>query len=271
MTVSDKDNTSPRFARPSDLCTESGYTFMHRQSTIFDHFLFTVRMASQIDKQRLIAARALATSGQKEDIERLEKVEKNKDMVFDKVKKFSEYNSEVLCIRIVDNFLCYLSETIQKCMLKRPEMLKSSEMVRIEEILNFSRKADIVRFLVDRKINELSYSGISGIRDFLDSRTGIILSETNEEWSLLTISVELRNIYTHNRGKVNDLFLRRIGEACALIGAKNDERFHADFPLIVNLANNLFEIERRLDEKVARKFKIRRMTFAVWHGRSKSV
>jgi hypothetical protein len=48
---------------------------------------------------------------------------------------------ENVTIRMVDNFLCFLSDTIQSCMKKRPEMLRSSETVKIEDVLKFSSLA----------------------------------------------------------------------------------------------------------------------------------
>ncbi len=250
----------------SDLCTQMYYKFLRRHRTIFDFFFFGVHLATRMDEQRLIAARALAKGGSKDFQKNLEKIEKNKDPIFSKLKGFANYQSELICIQLVDNFLCFISEDIQNCMLKRPELLKSNELVKIEDVLKFSRRSHIVRFLVDRKINELTYGGITDISNFLNSRTGISLIETDEERDLLTIAIELRNIYTHNRGKVNEVFLRRIGSANSLIKAKSGQRLHADFDLIVDLSNNLFQIAQRLDLEVARKFQMRRKQYRTWYA-----
>ncbi len=82
----------------------------------------------------------------------------------------------------------------------------------------------------------------------------------------MTIAIELHNIYTHNRGKVNEVFLRRIGSANSLIKAKSGQRLHADFDLIVDLSNNLFQIAQRLDLEVARKFQMRRKQYRTWYA-----
>ena len=248
----------------SDLCTEMSYRFLRRHRTIFDFFFFAIHMAKRMDEQRLVAARALAKGGPAKYQEQLAKIEENKDPIFSKLQEFGGYQSEIICIRLVDNILCFISETIQYCMFKKPDLLKSSELIKVEDVLKFSRKSDIVRFLVDRKINELSYGGIKDISDFLNSRTGISLVETDGERDLLTIAVELRNIYTHNRAKVNDLFLRRVGSANSLINAEAGQRLHADFDLIVDLSNNMFQIAQRLDRQVAKKFRTRRKQYRTW-------
>jgi hypothetical protein len=179
-------------------------------------------------------------------------------------RKFWDYISETMCIRMADNFLCFLSESIQNCMLRNPNLLKSNETVRIEDILKFSKRADIVQFLVDRKINEISYLGVVDIANFLESRTGIKLIERDEELDLLTVAVELRNIYTHNRGIVNDRFVRKVGQATKLIKAEEGKRLHAHFDLVVILSNNLFDIAKRLDARIAKKFRIRRKRYELY-------
>lgn len=254
----------PLWPQRSDLCSEAYYRFLRRHHTVFDFFFFALHLATRMDEQRLIAARALAKGGAAEDKKRLEEAEANKDSIFSKLQGFGEYQSEIMCIRIVDNFLCFVSETIQTCMMKQPNMLKSSEQMKIEDVLKFSRKADIVRFLVDRKINDISYGGIAEITKFLNSRTGINLTDTDNENDLLNIAVELRNIYTHNRGLVNEMFLRRIGSANSIIKAKAGKRKHADYDLIVDLSNNLFHIARRLDQQISAKFRIRRKQYGTW-------
>ena len=88
-------------------------------------------------------------------------------------------------------------------------MLRSSETIKIEDVLRFDNYDALIEFLVERRINELSYGGIREVNAFLLGRTGIGLWASDEERSLLSVSVELRNIYTHNRGVVNEMFVRK--------------------------------------------------------------
>jgi len=265
----DKKPLPLKYPLAESLCSEVLSRFMRRHVMIFDFFFFAVDLVTRVDKQRLIVVRALAINGTDKDQENLREAEANPNLLLNKLSRFGDYNSEIMCIRVVDNFLTFISELIQSCMLKRPELLKSSEMVKIEDVLKHTKRSEIVRYLIDRKINELGYGGIEGIGSFLQSRTGITLTETQEERDLLVLSIELRNIYTHSRGRVNETFMRRI-KGIKRISPAPGKRLHADYDLIVDMANNLFELAARLDQKIAKKFRVKRKRYDAWTGDKKT-
>ncbi len=124
--------------------------------------------------------------------------------------------------------------------------------------MRFNDYDSLIEFLVERKINEISYGGIRDIGGFLKDRIGIDLWESDEEGTLLNISVELRNVYTHNRGVVNDVFLKKTRGLTHPFSIKAGERFHADFDEIALLANNMFALSSRLDARVAQKYTLNR-------------
>jgi hypothetical protein len=140
-------------------CTEQFYLFYQRHFSIFDFFFFGINLATTVDRQRLIAGEALAFKGTEKDLLRLEELKKNENPTFKKLQRFADLQSENMCIRSVDNFICYLSEIIQSCAIRKPEILRSSEMVKIEDVLRFSSQKAMIAYLIDRKINELTYGG----------------------------------------------------------------------------------------------------------------
>ena len=255
----------PRHSR-KDLCTGALYRYLRRHFLIFDFFFFGIHLATAQDSMGFTAAKALAENGSEADQARLERWEANKQPTFKKLQSFGEFQSENICIRSVDNFLAYISETIQMCMKSRPEMLRSREMISIEDVLRFGEYDSLIEFLVERKINELSYGGIREVNSFLTDRTGINLWSSDEERSLLGISVELRNLYTHNRGVVNDTFLRKTKGASHSYQFIRGKRFHADFDEIVTLTNNMFTISVRLDCEVSNKYDLPRREYESWGG-----
>lgn len=209
----------------------------------------------------LIAAEALALAGDAKAVQRFEELKANKDRTSKKLNTFSEIQSENMCTRLVDNFLSYVSESLQAALLKRPEMLRSSEMVRLDDVLRFRNYKNLVSFLADRKLNELTYGGLQGIEDFLEERTGLSLAVDNDQRSTLKIAIELRNIYTHNRGVVNELFLKRISKVKHEFQFYEGKRFHADLDALAILANDIFEVAKSFDERVARKFRMKRKKY----------
>lgn len=226
--------------------------------------MFSISLSAQVDRSRFMAARALAVNGSPEDKERFGRIERDPQPAFRRLVSFSEYQSETIIIRIVDNFMSYLSEILQLCMLKRPEILRSNEQIRTEDVLRFTHRSELLDFLINRKLNELTYGGIRGIEEFLNQRLAIPLTSDDQMRHYLSITIELRNIYTHNRGVVNELFVSRIS------GIEHDykfvigDRFHADYDQIVIFSSNLFKIVQFLDKRVAEKFKIRKRKFGTW-------
>lgn len=140
---------------PRELCSPQLRIFLKTYQEIFDFFFFGVRLATGADRVQLTAAKALARSGNAEDIARLKELEDKPDRTFSHLQEFSALQSENMTLRIVDNFTSYLSEIVQSAMIKRPEILRSKEKVKIEDVLRFSNFRDLISFLVNRKINEL--------------------------------------------------------------------------------------------------------------------
>jgi len=169
-----------------------------------------------------------------------------------------------MIIRLVDNFMSFLSETLQACMSKKPELLRSKEQIKTEDVLRFTNRRELVDFLVNRKLNELGYGGLRGIEEFMDQRLNVRLVKSDDERALLSIAIELRNIYTHNRGVANELFLSRIAEHEHAYKFIQGKRFHADFDQIVRFANNLFDIAIQLDGQVLTKFGLQKRRYVTW-------
>jgi hypothetical protein len=149
-------------------------------------------------------------------------------------------------------------------------VLRSSERIAIDEVLQFTRFDDLIAYIADRKITELSYGGLKELERFLAERLGLALFASSRERMLLTIFVELRNIETHNRGIINELFLKRVGST------KNDKWkfvegkvYHALYDEFVELANNSIEVSVRLDSAIAKKFKLKRSKFYKRHVEAK--
>jgi len=254
----------PRIPDPSLLCSDAGYRFQLQHFRIFDFCFFVSKLSTSLDEMRFRATEYLARGGENNQVAHFEKLKQNPKPIFSKLKLFGEDQSELMTIRLVDNFTSFLSEALQACMAKKPELLRSKEQIKTEDILRFTNRRDLVDFLINRKLNELSYGGIRGIEEFLDSRLNVALVENDNERAVLSIAIELRNIYTHNRGVVNELFLSRIAGHEHGHEFVQGKRFHADFEDIVRFANNLFDIAKRLDSQTITKFGLQRKKYATW-------
>jgi hypothetical protein len=261
------DNDIPpelRLPQGNSVCTEACYKFQRQHHEIFDFFFFGMKLAKHSDFVRVTAAEALAKSENPEYRQSSKDVKEDPEPAFRKFRSFASYQSEIMVTRSVDNFLWYVSTLLQTCMIKRPEILRSKEQIKTEDILKFSKRADLVQFLIDRKVNELSYGGLRRLEEFLDQSLGMPLFSSEDERTLVTIAVELRNIYIHNRGIVNELFLSRLKDREYTFTFIERERFHTDFDLLVNLTNALFDAATTVDLLAMKKFKLHRKRYNTW-------
>lgn len=268
MSTTSKPEPDPRptisLPERNELCSLQARKFLRRHFLIFDLFYFGVDLASRADDVRRTATEALAKIGDEKSLARLKEVEENPNPAQAKLNSFANLQSENIVIRVVDNFLSYLSEIIQVAIKKQPKILMSEETIKVEDVLRFSRYSDLVSYLVEKKINDLSYSSIRDVEQFMKKRTGIAMFESDEDRTLLVLGIELRNIYTHNRGVVSETTMRKLSNLDHHWDLKKGKRFGANYDEVVLLANNVIETGRRIDESFAKKFSIRRKRYIAY-------
>lgn len=251
---------------PDRLCTRALYRFVHEYREAVRFFMFTIHLATRADKMRLVASKALAgVGGSPEQVRGYEEAQKNPSPVFDELAKFGKLQSQNLVLRASNGFLHYYSEIIQTAILKRPEILKSKQTIRWDELLGFTRFDEVVRYLIDKKVNELSYAGLGQMEEFMIERLGLAGAFTDEQRVLTAIFVEIRNIYTHNRGIVNGIFLARVKDHKGFEFV-DGKYFHTDFDEFTRLSANCLEVAYAIDDAVAKKFGLKRKRYRVWAG-----
>ncbi|WP_336079787.1 hypothetical protein [Thalassospira sp. CH_XMU1448-2] len=244
-----------------EVCTEIAFRFFERHFKIFNFLFFASNLAQHQDETRKIAIEALS----KVDPEKynLEDAAKRKS-AFKQLQQFRDYQTENMCIRLSDNFLCYLSEIIQACALKNPNIIKSKENISVEDVLKFKRNKDIVRFVVDRKINSLSYGGVVEIDEFISSRIGYSILDDESKRKIISYSISLRNLYSHNRGVVDNIFKRKMKGNDLFNECDIGDVYEVDYDDLVVMANNYYRICQELDLLISNKFHLRRKKFATW-------
>jgi hypothetical protein len=120
---------------------------------------------------------------------------------------------EMILCRTVDNFNCYLSDVLFILFRSRPETLRSSEQVTIEDVLTATNMDEFVERLAERKVESLSYQGFSAVYNYLTKRLGIRSGLKKELLEGAIKAIAIRNIIVHNRGKVNSRFLKETGQS----------------------------------------------------------
>ena len=254
-------------------CSFALSKFYHTHNSIFDFFFFTIDLATNSDKMFETATKTLAETARSEEEKiKYESKLSKAGFTFKRLQKFAKLQSSNITLSVADNFLSYLSEIIQSVMLKCPDVLKSSDMIKVSEILQFNKYSDIKSYLVNKKINELSYGGISEIEKYVYARFGLNIFANDMEKYILAVLVESRNILSHNRGVINDMFIKRVEKNANDIDINLGGRFnfvvgnhiHHDLDQIAVLSNNSVSIAKRMDELLTKKYRIPKKKFNAW-------
>jgi hypothetical protein len=153
-----------------------------------------------------------------------------------------------LC-RVVDNYLCYLTDLLALLFRSRPECLKSSEEISLEFVLAHRTRPRLIRAIADRQVNRLSYRGMRDLNDYASRRLRLPLFSGDAQLSQAIELVETRNLIVHARGIVNETFLSRVGSTQREIGSRvsfslHSVGLHADF-----MAKCVQDLEHRAYEK----------------------
>ncbi|RMC37429.1 hypothetical protein [Paracoccus alkanivorans] len=260
------EKMGPTFYFPpqSTLSSRSLYLFLLDYYKVVDLFFFTLHLAHSADNASLIASEALMIGAKNE--EERQRLQANIDNPVRAVKKLNEFgslNSKNLTINTVDAFLWFISATIQSAMKKRPEIVKSGESVRIEDIFEFGNKRELIDYLIDRKVNSLSYGGMSKVERFINESMGVAMFPDDHARELTQIFVEVRNIQVHNRGVVNKIFLGRVTQHQRFQFIEG-KRAHLDFDDLVDLTRVCVQTAIDLDTKICKKFGIKRKRYSTW-------
>jgi hypothetical protein len=124
-------------------------------------------------------------------------------------KDFHRLCDEMLLCRTVESLDKYLTEMLLVVFLKHPEALKSSETVKIADVLTWGNSDEIVRRLAERKVNALNYQKFDDILIYLCSDLGLPIVLDEALVGATREAIEVRNIIVHNSRVINMTFLKR--------------------------------------------------------------
>lgn len=197
------------FPSPPDPATQACLEYFEDCGQLLSFIWFISQMALDRDKVAKIAAGALLEVDP--DRKRSEQILKEGGV--GAVKTFSRFKqllAQLVITRAVDAFLLYLADLLALIFRTRPETLRSSQQVRLETILQHSSMEDLIGYLADGQVQDLSYQGMRALTTWLEDRLGLKLFEGRESMDQAVRFIELRNLIVHNRGRVNRLFLTRV-------------------------------------------------------------
>jgi hypothetical protein len=113
-------------------------------------------------------------------------------------------------VRYVDNYLVYIADMIALLLRSRPESLRSSEMVTLADVLAHESREDLIQWLVEDRVNRLTFKGFGEISQFVENRFGLPLVEDEKLRRELVHSIAKRNLLVHRRGIADQRFMEAL-------------------------------------------------------------
>lgn len=253
----DKVAVSPVY-HPGDIkCTNSLFLFLYDYKKVLDNLFFVVTLSTRMDQASQTINKVLGI------LDENEKRDSVPPKTFDRLKEFATLTSRNIVTNVADGFLWYLSDVIQRAMRRRPEIVKSGQTIKIEEVFDFKSRREMINYLIDRKINSLSYGGMNEIEKFIDDSLGISMFDTDDQRAKMKVLIESRNVLVHNRGVINSLFIKRIDKAAAE-EFKDKVTVYMGFDRLLTYTGISAKTAVELDEKIAKKFRLETKALSVW-------
>ena len=128
--------------------------------------------------------------------------------------------AEMLWCRGVDNFLTYVGQLLGLVFCTRPETLRSSKTETLEAILRFKSMEELVDHIAEKRVYDLTSKGMRALRGTLLRELGFDLFPVVDRLDRAVLIIEDRNLIVHNRGVVNEVYVRRTAAEWAKVGGR---------------------------------------------------
>jgi hypothetical protein len=127
---------------------------------------------------------------------------------------------EMFLNRAVDNFQVYLVDAIRVVLHKQPRVLADRKLeLSLGYILKFDSIDALAKEIVEGKLQSLSYQGFGELEEWCTSK-GIPLVLPEAARPQLVEYLALRNIIVHNRGRIDERYMKAVPNFRGTIGIK---------------------------------------------------
>ena len=207
---------------------------------------------------RLTAARTLADIKPEDSkyTENLRELESQKVGAAQKeLQRHSKFNNRMMYQIAYNAFQTYISSLIKQIYSVKREMLNSKDKVSYKEIVTFSRMNDLINYLIDKRINDLTFQSVSELNLDFHDKYGFKFFETTLQIATISKIAQQRNLLVHNSGIVNHGYIERTSDRKAKLG-ENVPLRNASTLIIY-----LLRVAVKIDERARKKFGLKAARF----------
>lgn len=116
---------------------------------------------------------------------------------------------EMLFCRRVNSFLTYLADLVTLIYEKYPKMLQSDKQISYRFCIEHHIVGDLIPAIAEKTVMELTHQNLDVLAKYLEKKLDLVLFTTKADLEKAALSVDIRNVITHNRGIVNRFFIQR--------------------------------------------------------------
>jgi len=201
------DNEMPTVPRDG---TAAARTYFRAAASDLGLFHFLIDVVLRGDYNAFVANLALEGSDEYKttDPSQLAKTDPGPMTKF--LRKNRQALLEMFLARLVDNFQIYLVDLIRVVLHAKPAMLSTRQQtLTLEELLRYDRIEDLIHDIIEKRINALAYEGFGDLQAWCGER-GIEIHVPKGHRDAVVELIATRNVIAHNRGLVDDKYVRAI-------------------------------------------------------------
>jgi len=158
--------------------------------------------------------------------------------------------SRILYSSFADNFETYMSDLLYEIFLAKPATLKSDQPVTVKEVLNCTDLQDFIEYWAKQKIEKLQKGSVKGFISETPQIKKLNVLENNEIKEIDKL-LQIRHLYSHRNGVVDDKFLRFFPHIAEL-----NSEFTMSIRDIVQKLEYFIDVVNRLDDKSIEKYSL---------------
>jgi hypothetical protein len=116
---------------------------------------------------------------------------------------------EILFCRGVNSFLTYLADLMTLIYEKYPKKLPSNKQATYGFCVEHHMAGDLIPALAEETVLGLTHQNFDALAQYFKKNLDLVLFKEDATAVKAALSVDIRNIITHNRGIVNRFFIQR--------------------------------------------------------------
>lgn len=150
--------------------------------------------------------------------------------------------SEMFLCKIIDAFEFYLTAVLRKSLKRNPGAM-SGASIKVKEIIESKDIDDALGRVIEKQVYEASFSGLTGVTDYLKDRFSVDIDRKTEHYRRLNEAIEVRHLVVHNGSLVSTRFINNTRVDSIKVG----ERFNVTVTYVLDTLKAVYDVSNEID------------------------